>query len=119
VRHDHNVLKVELVDQRERVVDVSPERVAREQRRLVRAPEAHVVERHTALASGGQLGDRMAPKVAPGRVAVHEQQRGRVARPLVDVVKSHVAGVDETRLERKRSLKVPIQWRSHHSGAYS
>ena len=43
---------------------------------------------------------------------MHEQERRRVARALVDVVEADVAGLEVARLERERALEVPIERRS-------
>jgi hypothetical protein len=51
---------------------------------------------------------------------VHEQQRRRVARPLVDVVQADITGVQVAGLKGEGSSEVSVQRRSWHpANAYS
>jgi hypothetical protein len=79
-----------------------------------------VVEGDAAAAVLGQRRDGLAPQVAPGGIAVDEQERRRVARPFVDVVEADVGCLEVPRFERKRAQQIPVEPQTGHPApAYS
>ena len=80
-------------------VDVALVRVVLAAHRLVRAPEAHQVGRHPAVPGLHEERDHLAVEEAPGGLAVQHQNRGGVARPLVDGVDAQALHLRVVRLE--------------------
>ena len=116
VPHQHHVAEVERVDHRERVVDVAAQAVRGQVRRLVGAAEAHVVERHATVAGRRKVAELVPPEVAPGGVAVDQQQGRGVPRTLVHVVQPGRVGLHVPGGIRKRALEVAVEGLAHGPG---
>jgi hypothetical protein len=75
--------------------------------RLVGTAEADQVRRDDPVAGRDQTGDHPAVEIAPARLAVEQQHRRRIVRPLVDVVHAKFAAfrvVDEQVVRRVRPV---------------
>ncbi len=79
-----HLLQVETLDERAEIRDMRRQSIAEGIRpRLVRKATTNVIHRQTAVFAG-QLPNEVAPREAPGRIAVHEQQW--LSAPFVQIV---------------------------------
>jgi hypothetical protein len=92
VTAERDAVQVELIEQRDDVGGVVVQRVHARVLWFLRQTEADLVGHHYSVAGVEQRGKGVPPEVAPGGVAVYQEHRRRVPRPLVDVV--HPPGVD-------------------------
>jgi hypothetical protein len=67
-----------------------------------------VVDGDAAVTRLRERRDLAPPEVAPGRVAVREQERPRVAGTLIEV-EADVARVQIARLERERAVEIAVE----------
>src|SRR6185295_11649869 len=82
--HRHHPRRMQFAQHPPEVVDVALQRVPARVARLVAAAEADVVGRDHPVARR-EPADELAIEIAPGRVAVHQQEgERRIARPFVD-----------------------------------
>lgn len=113
LRHHRRLVEVERFEQRLEPIGVPRDAIQLGAIRLVRAAEAEVVGDDGAVACGDQRRDEVAIEVAPGRVAVHQDDRAPAAGSLVDVVHASVAAVEPVRGEGPGAAEGPIDLLTH------
>ena len=107
---ERDVTQVEVIEQQlAHPLDVAGVGVVALLGRLVAAPESHQVGGDHPVSGGNQRGDHVAVQVAPRWLAVHQQDRRGVGRPLVEVVHPQRAAFAVGDVGVVRFERIPVE----------